>query len=53
VTLVKDDVFASELEPSSFDLVHARFQRAPLGRGPQQMAHLRLVRPGGTVILKS
>ncbi|GAA1579681.1 methyltransferase domain-containing protein [Kribbella sancticallisti] len=53
VTLVKDDLFASELEPSSFDLVHARFQIAPLGRGPQQMAtHLRLVRPGGTVVLE-
>ncbi len=53
VTLVKDDLFASELEPSSFDLVHARFQLAPLGRGPEQMAtHLRLVRPGGTVVLE-
>src|SRR5215217_7421197 len=53
VTLVKDDLFASELEPSSFDLVHARFQLAPLGRGAEQMAtHLRLVRPGGTVVLE-
>jgi ubiquinone/menaquinone biosynthesis C-methylase UbiE len=51
VVLVKDDVFASDLEPSSFDLVHARFQIAPLARGPEQMAtHLRLVRPGGTVV---
>jgi hypothetical protein len=46
-------VFASELEPASFDLVHARFLIAPLGRGPQQIAtHLRLVRPGGTVALE-
>lgn len=53
VTLIKDDLFASELEPSSFDLVHARFQLGPLGRGPEQMAtHLRLVRPGGTVVLE-
>jgi ubiquinone/menaquinone biosynthesis C-methylase UbiE len=53
VAVVKDDVFASDLEPSSFDLVHARFQIAPLGRGPEQMAtYLRLVRPGGTVILE-
>lgn len=53
VTLVKDDLFASELEPSSFDLVHARFQLGPLGRGTEQMAtHLRLIRPGGTVVLE-
>jgi SAM-dependent methyltransferase len=53
VTLVNDDVFASELEPSSFDLVHARALIFPLGRGPEQMAtHLRLVRPGGTVVLE-
>ncbi|MGH8775277.1 MAG: class I SAM-dependent methyltransferase [Jiangellaceae bacterium] len=53
VTLVKDDLFASELEPSSFDLVHARFQLGPLGRGPEQMAtYLRLVRPGGTVVME-
>lgn len=53
VTLVKDDLFASELEPSSFDLVHARFQLGPLGRGTEQMStHLRLVRPGGTVVLE-
>jgi SAM-dependent methyltransferase len=53
VTLVNDDLFASELEPSSFDLVHARALVFPLGRGHQQMAsHLRLVRPGGTVVLE-
>jgi ubiquinone/menaquinone biosynthesis C-methylase UbiE len=53
VALVKDDLFASELEPSSFDLVHARFEIAPLGRGQEQMAtYLRLVRPGGTVVLE-
>lgn len=53
VTLVKDDLFASELEPSSFDLVHARFQLGPLGGGPEQMAsYLRLVRPGGTIVLE-
>lgn len=53
VTLVKDDLFRSALEPSSFDLVHARFQIAPLGRGQEQMAaHLRLVRPGGSVVLE-
>ena len=53
VVLVKDDLFASRLEPSSFDLVHARFQIAPLGRGPDQMAtHLGLLRPGGTLVLE-
>ena len=53
VTLVNDDLFASELAPSSFDLVHARALIFPLGRGPEQMAtHLRLVRPGGTVVLE-
>jgi SAM-dependent methyltransferase len=53
VVLVKDDLFASKLEASSFDLVHARFQVAPLGRGPNQMStHVRLLRPGGTVVLE-
>jgi SAM-dependent methyltransferase len=53
VVLVKDDLFASKLESSSFDLVHARFQIAPLGRGPDQLSnHLRLLRPGGTVLLE-
>lgn len=52
VALIKDDVFATDLEPDSFDLVHARFQ-CVLGRGSEQMAtYLRLVRPGGTVILE-
>jgi ubiquinone/menaquinone biosynthesis C-methylase UbiE len=31
VVLMKHDLFASKLEWSSFDLVHARFQIAPLG----------------------
>jgi ubiquinone/menaquinone biosynthesis C-methylase UbiE len=53
VALLKDDLFESELEPASFDLVHARFEIAPLGRGQEQMAtYLRLVRPGGTVVLE-
>jgi ubiquinone/menaquinone biosynthesis C-methylase UbiE len=51
VTVVHDDLFASALEPATFDLVHSRFQLAPLGRGPEQMASLmRLVRPGGIVV---
>jgi SAM-dependent methyltransferase len=53
VVLMKDDLFASKLEASSFDLVHARFEIGPLGRGPEQMSsHLRLLRPGGTVVLE-
>jgi len=53
VTLVHDDLFASQLEPAWFDLAHARFQLAPLGRGQQQMAtYLQLVRPGGTIVLE-
>jgi SAM-dependent methyltransferase len=53
VVLMKDDLFASKLESSSFDLVHARFQIAPLGRGRDQIAnHVRLLRPGGTVALE-
>jgi ubiquinone/menaquinone biosynthesis C-methylase UbiE len=53
VVLTKDDLFASKLESSSFDLVHARFQIAPLGRGPEQISnHARLLRPGGTVVLE-
>src|SRR4029453_3098488 len=53
VRLVNDDLFASQLEPASFDLVDARALIFPLGRGPEQMAaHLRPVRPGGPVVLE-
>ena len=53
VALIEDDLFATDLEPASFDLVHARFQLSPLGRADEQMAaYLRLVRPGGTVVLE-
>jgi SAM-dependent methyltransferase len=53
VGLVKDDLFASELEPSSFDLVHSRYEITPLGRGREQMeTYLRLARPGGTIVLE-
>jgi SAM-dependent methyltransferase len=53
VRLVTDDLFASQLEAASFDLVHARFELTPLGRGPDQMTtYLRLLRPGGTVVLE-
>jgi SAM-dependent methyltransferase len=53
VELVVDDLFESKLEPQSFDLVHARYQIAPLGRGPEQVAsYRRLVRPGGSLVLE-
>jgi hypothetical protein len=53
VVLRNDDLFATNLEPGSFDLVHARYEITPLGRGPEQMTtYLGLVRPGGTVVLE-
>ena len=53
VELVLDDLFDSKLEPQSFDLVHARYEIAPLGRGREQVAaHRRLVKPGGSLILE-
>jgi SAM-dependent methyltransferase len=53
VELVVDDLFDSKLEPQSFDLVHARYVIAPLGRGPEQVAsHQRLLRPGGSMVLE-
>lgn len=53
VQLVNDDLFASHLPAATFDLVHARFEVTPLGRGPFQMAtYVRLLRPGGTVVLE-
>ena len=53
VELVVDDLFESKLAPRSFDLVHARYQIAPLGRGPEQVAsYRRLVKPGGWLALE-
>jgi SAM-dependent methyltransferase len=53
VELVVDDLFDSKLEPQSFDLVHARYLIAPLGRGREQAAsHRRLVKPGGSLVLE-
>jgi SAM-dependent methyltransferase len=53
VELTVDDLFDSKLEPESFDLVHARYVIAPLGRGAEQVAsHRRLVRPGGSLVLE-
>ena len=53
VELLVDDLFESKLEPQSFDLVHARFVIAPLGRGGEQVnSYRRLVRPGGSLVLE-
>ena len=53
VELVVDDLFDSRLEPRSFDLVHARYLIAPLGRGAEQAAsHRRLVKHGGSLVLE-
>jgi ubiquinone/menaquinone biosynthesis C-methylase UbiE len=53
VTLVKDDAYATALEPASFDLVHARFVLAPLGRDEVLAGQLeRLVKPGGWIVLE-
>ena len=53
VELVRDDLFASTLPDASFDLVHARFQIAPLGRADEQLAFLRrVVKPGGWIVLE-
>ena len=53
VRLVQDDLFASELPARSFDLVHARFQIAPLGRAAEQLAvYRRLTAPGGRVVVE-
>jgi SAM-dependent methyltransferase len=53
VELVVDDLFASKLEPQSFDLIHGRYLIAPLGRGPEQVAsHRALLRPGGSLVLE-
>jgi SAM-dependent methyltransferase len=54
VELVVDDLFDSKLEPPhSFDLVHARYEIAPLGRGAEQVAgHQRLLKPGGSLVLE-
>jgi SAM-dependent methyltransferase len=53
VELVLDDLFDSKLELHSFDLVHARYQIAPLGRGREQVAsYRRLAKPGASLVLE-
>ena len=53
VELMVDDLFESKLEPQTFDLVHARYVIAPLGRGPEQMdLYRRLLKAGGYLALE-
>jgi SAM-dependent methyltransferase len=53
VSLQRDDLFDSRLTAGSFDLVHARFEIAPLGRAAEQVAiYHRLLRPGGVLVLE-
>ena len=53
VSVRKDDLFASGLPPASFDLVHARFQIAPLGRAREQLtAYVALAKPGGLIVIE-
>ena len=51
--LVRDDIFDSQLPEHVFDLVHARFQLAPLGRVEEQLAaYRRWLKPGGVLVLE-
>jgi len=53
VELAVEDLFDCKLERHSFDLVHARYQIAPLGRGREQVAsHRQLVKRGGWLVLE-
>jgi SAM-dependent methyltransferase len=53
VVLEKDDLFSSGLAPASFDLTHARFQIAPLGRAEEQLtSYIRATKPGGLLLLE-
>ncbi len=53
VELAEGDAWAAPFPDAGFDLVHARFMAAPLGRGPELLAEMtRLAKPGGLVALQ-
>jgi SAM-dependent methyltransferase len=53
VTLIRDDAYATSLSKHSFDLVHARFLLAPIGRDETALPELEsLVKPDGFVLLE-
>lgn len=53
VQIIIDDLFESSLPRHSFDLVHARFQLAPIGRFEEQVnCFLQLLASGGVLVLE-
>jgi SAM-dependent methyltransferase len=53
VEIVEDDAYATRLPRGAFDLVHARFVIAPLGRGEALVREMiALARPGGVIALQ-
>ena len=53
VRLIEDDLFHSALPAGMFDLVHVRFQLAPLGRPADQLAaYRRLLKPAGVLVIE-
>jgi len=53
VALRHGDAYATGLPDGAFDLVHARFMFAPLGRADALLAEMhRLARPGGIVVIQ-
>lgn len=53
IRVVHDDFFASALPNAHVDLVHLRFQIAPIGRAMEQVEiACRLAKPGGLVVLE-
>ena len=51
--IIEGDAFGSALPAASFDLVHARFLLAPVGRDDELLREMiRLVKPGGIVSLQ-
>ena len=53
VELCRDDIFASNLPEAGFDLVHLRFQIAPIGRAREQVfSACKLTKPGGWMVLE-
>jgi SAM-dependent methyltransferase len=53
IDIVAGDAFATGFPDASFDLVHARFMFAPLGRAEALLAEMhRLLRPGGLIVIE-
>jgi SAM-dependent methyltransferase len=51
IDFIETDVYQSHLMRESFDLVHARFMFAPLGRGDALLNQMiNLARPGGIIV---